>query len=144
MSQYQPPQHPSQQQPHPSQQPPPQPMGYQPPQGYQAPPASPGLFDTSFRIPITEKIAKTAHIAVMVLAGALVLTGLLRAIANFSDAFSLSSYGGSSWVITGVATLFLYPAAGFAVLTLGRLAIEYFVQSHRAREAALAGGNVRD
>ncbi|GAB2600451.1 DUF4282 domain-containing protein [Pseudactinotalea suaedae] len=115
-----------------------------PQQGFQQPPAEPGLFDTSFARPTTPKVAKTAYISVIVLAGTLVLYGLFSAISSFSTAASMSDYpggGGASFVLAGIGQLLLLPALGFAILTLGRLAIEYFVQTHKAREAAATAGS---
>jgi hypothetical protein len=107
--------------------------GYPQPGFQPQPPAEPGLFDTTFAKPQTPKLAKTAYIAVIVLAGALTLTGLFSAISSFSNA---GFYGGAVSVLRGIAELVLYPALGFVVLTVGRLAIEYFVETHKAREKA--------
>lgn len=119
-----------------------QPAGYPGQQpGYPAPPAEPGLFDTSFEKPTTAKVAKTAYVAVIVLAGALALVGLFEAIRWFASA--AGQYGtGAGGVLSGVGALVLYPALGLVVLTIGRLVIENFVQAHRARErAAKASGD---
>lgn len=114
-------------------------QGY-PQQGFQRQAAAePGLFDTTFAKPITPKVAKTAYIAVIVLAVTLVVFGLFIAIASFSTGASVSGYGlggGAGYVLTGIGQLLLLPASGFAILTVGRLAIEYFVETHKAREAA--------
>lgn len=110
-----------------------------PQQGFQQTPSVPGLFDTTFAKPTTPKVAKTAYLSVIVLAGTLVLFGLFSAISSFSAAASLSSLaggGGAGYVLAGIGQLLFLPALGFAVLTLGRLAIEYFVETHKAREAA--------
>ncbi|WP_156250279.1 DUF4282 domain-containing protein [Pseudactinotalea terrae] len=158
MSQYQPPQggpapQPS---PFPQQQPPP---GFgqqsQPPQGFgqqsQAPqafapqgypqptfqqgPAEPGLFDTTFAKPTTLKVARPAYIAVIAVAASLVVYGLMQAISSFSMG---GMYGGVGYVLVGIGQLLFLPSAGFAVLTLGRMTIEHFVQTHKARERAAA------
>ncbi len=70
------------------------------------------------------------------LAGALTLVGLLSAIASFASAATLAGLGGSSTsaVLGGIGQLLLYPAAGFVVLTLGRLAVEHAVWAHKDRE----------
>lgn len=110
--------------------------GYQAPYPPQATPAEPGLFDTSFAKPVTPKIAKTAYIAVIVLAAAITLMGLFGAISSFSDAAAYAGYGTTaSSVLSGIAQLVFYPALGFVVLSLGRLTIEYFVETHKARQA---------
>lgn len=114
--------------------------GY-PQQGYQQQvPAEPGLFDTTFAKPTTPKVAKTAYIALIVLAGVLTVTGILLAISSFSATVAMASFGSSTTggVLASIAQLVLYPALGFAVLTVGRLAIEYFVETHKAREKAAA------
>ncbi len=165
MSQYQPPQQQPSPFGQPQQQPqqPPQGYGQQPPQGYgqQQPfgqasfgqqsqpgypqqgqqgyqpqaPSEPGLFDTTFAKPLTPKLAKTAYLAVMILAGVLALFGLLGAIQYFASA--ASQYGtGITGVLSGIASLVLFPAIGFVVLTVGRLVIEYFLESHKSREKA--------
>lgn len=110
------------------------PQGY-PPQTFQQGPVEPGLFDTTFAKPTTLKVAKPAYIAVIVVAVALVVHGLMQAISSFSMA---GTYGGVSYVLVGIGQLLFLPAAGIAVLTLGRLTIEYFVQTHKARERAEA------
>ncbi|WP_420111181.1 DUF4282 domain-containing protein [Pseudactinotalea sp.] len=112
-------------------------QGY-PQQGFQPqPPAAPGLFDTTFAKPTTPKVASTAYIALIVLAGTLVLYGLFGAISSFSAAASMGQYGGGAgYVLAGIGQLLFLPALGFAVLTLGRLTIEYFVETHKARQAA--------
>lgn len=113
--------------------------GY-PQQPYQAP-AEPGLLDTTFAKPTTPKIAKPAFVAVIVLAASLTLMGLLSAISSFSNAAAYASFDGgvsASAVLTGIAQLVFFPALGFAVLTVGRLLIEYFVETHKAREKAAA------
>lgn len=155
MSQYQPPQQPAPgapaPQPSPFAQPPqpgygqpqqafgqasqPPPPGYQGQPSYQSP-AEPGLFDTTFAKPTTPKVAKTAYLAVMLLAGALVLVGMLQAIGQIANAVEFSGFGsGASSLLYGIGTLVFYPAVGFVVLTVGRLVIEYFVEEYRAREA---------
>lgn len=107
-------------------------------QGFPQQPAEPGLLDTTFAKPTTPKVARTAYLAVIVLAGALVLMGLLLAISSFSSAATLAGLGGSgaAGVLAGIGQLVLFPALGFAVLTVGRLAIEYFLETHKAREQA--------
>lgn len=160
MSQYQPPQQPSPQ-PSPFGQQPQQPQpGYgqpqpQPPFGQasfnqQQPglpqpsyppqaPAEPGLFDTTFAKPVTPRIAKTAYVAVIVLAGAITLMGLFAAISSFSNAAALAPYGGTaSAILTGIGQLVFFPALAFAILSLGRLTIEYFVETHRERQSTSA------
>src|SRR5690606_8637821 len=121
-------------------------QGFGPQQGgYPQTPAGPGLFDTTFATPNTPKIAKPAFIAVIVFAGALVLYGLFAAISSFSVAASMTNYGGGAgYVLTGIGQLVFLPALGFAVLTLGRLTIEYFVETHKAREAAAAAAKSGD
>jgi len=118
-------------------------QGY-PQQSFQQPSAEPGLFDTTFAKPTTPKVAKTAYISVIVLASTLVLFGLFSAISSFSTAASMADYpggGGAGFVLAGIGQLLFLPALGFAILTLGRLAIEYFVQTHKAREAAATAGS---
>lgn len=160
MSQYQPPQQPPQPPaPQPSPFGPPPQQGYAPPPGqpqppfgqasfgqqqggfpqqpYQAAPSGPGLFDTSFAQPTTPKVAKLAFVSIIVVAAGLVLMGLFGAIASFSAA----GIGGAGVVLAGVAQLVLFPALGFAVLTLGRLLVEYFVETHKARQAAASDGD---
>jgi hypothetical protein len=151
MSQYQPPQGGPPPQPSPfPQQPAPAPQGFgqqsQAPQGFgpqgypeqsfQQGPVEPGLFDTSFARPTTLKVAKPAYVAVIVLAASLVVYGLVQAIASFALG---GVSGDASYVLVGIGQLVFLPAAGFAVLTLGRLTIEYFVETHKARERAAAG-----
>lgn len=119
-------------------------QGY-PQQGFQPQgPTEPGLFDTTFAKPTTPKVAKLAYTAVIVLAGALVLYGLFAAISSFSAGASLSGIpggGGVGYVLIGIAQLVFLPALGFVVLTLGRLTVEYFVETHKAREAAAASSS---
>lgn len=107
-------------------------QGYQQ-QGFAQGPAEPGLFDTTFATPITPKVAKLGYVAIIVTAGALVLYGLVSAISSFSLG---GLYGGASYVLIGIGQLVFFPAAGFTVLTLGRLAIEFFLETHKARAAA--------
>ena len=164
MSQYQPPQQPQgSPQPSPFGQQSQAPQGYgQPPQqqpqqpqppfgqasfgqqpGFQQPayqpqaPAEPGLFDTTFAKPTTPKVAKTAYLAVIVLAGAITLMGLFAAISSFSAAADYAQYGSvAGSILSGIAQLVFYPALAFAILALGRLTIEYFVETHKARQSS--------
>lgn len=104
--------------------------GYQPQAS-----AQPGLLDTTFATPITTKIAKTSYIAVIVLTGAITLMGLFAAISSFSAAAAYAPYGSiAGSILTGIGQLVFYPALAFVILTLGRMTIEYFVETHKARQ----------
>ncbi|WP_147916876.1 hypothetical protein [Ruania zhangjianzhongii] len=93
---------------------------------------NPGLFDTSFAVSSTQRTAKLAYVAIIVVAGALALAGLFRAVAQFANV----SFGGASVVLGGLASLLIYGAIGFAVLAVGRLVVDFFVQEDKKREAS--------
>ena len=67
----------------------------------------------------------------MVVAGALALAGLFTAVAQFANV----SFGGATVVLNGLASLLIYGAFAFAVLTVGRLVVDFFVQEDKKREA---------
>ncbi len=101
---------------------------------YPARASGPGLFDTTFSTSTIRSTAKTAFIAVILLAGGLAFTGVFSAIADFSQL----RYGGFGLVLYGLSDLVLYGALAFAVLVLGRLLIDHVVQSATEREAVAA------
>ncbi|HLR27566.1 MAG TPA: hypothetical protein VK086_02645 [Ruania sp.] len=106
----------------------PAPAGTAPAQpGY--PPGRPGLLDTSFTVPTTQQTAKVAYIAVICLCAVLVLVGLLRTVGHFAAI----QYSGVAAILGGLSSLLLYGALAFAVLTVGRLVIDYLVQEDRKR-----------
>src|SRR5699024_90041 len=106
----------------------PAPAGTAPAQpGY--PPGRPGLLDTSFTVPTTQPAAKVAYIAVICLCAVLVLVGLLRTVGHFAAI----QYSGVAAILGGLSSLLLYGALAFAVLTVGRLVIDYLVQEDRKR-----------
>ena len=92
----------------------------------------PGLFDTNFAVSSTQRTAKLAYVAIIVVAGALALAGLFTAVAQFANL----TYGGASVVLSGLASLLVYGAIAFAVLTVGRLVVDFFVQEDKKREAS--------
>ena len=92
----------------------------------------PGLFDTNFAVSSTQRTAKLAYVAIIVVAGALALAGLFTAVAQFANV----TYGGASVVLGGLASLLVYGAIAFAVLTVGRLVVDFFVQEDKKREAS--------
>ena|SRR5699024_773225 len=95
--------------------------------GYPA--GRPGLLDTSFIVPTTQQTAKVAYVAVICLCAVLTLVGLFRAIGHFAAI----QYSGITAILGGLSSLLLHGALAFAVLTVGRLAIDYFVQEDRKR-----------
>lgn len=112
------------------------PQGYAPPGYAQQPGGSSGvgLFDTSFATPSTPKVAKLAYVSLIVLAIVFTVVGVLQAIGQFS--LAAAPYGGGGYqVLSGIVSLILWPAIGFGLLTLGRLTVEYFVETHKARQA---------
>ncbi|QOR69288.1 hypothetical protein IM660_11280 [Ruania alkalisoli] len=104
------------------------------PMRYTARASGPGLFDTTFASSTIRSTAKTAFVAVILLAGGLAFTGMFSAIADFSQL----RYGGFGLVLYGLSDLVLYGALAFAVLVLGRLLIDHVVQSANEREAVAA------
>ncbi|UFU04986.1 hypothetical protein [Ruania halotolerans] len=101
---------------------------------YPAGPQGPGLFDTSFATSTIGKTAKLAFVAVILLAGALAVSGLFSAIAQFSQL----RFGGAVSVLSGLIDLVVYGGLAFAVLVLGRLLVDHVVQSAKEREAVAA------
>lgn len=93
---------------------------------------NPGLFDTSFAVSSTQRTAQLAYVAIMVVAGALVLAGLFLAVAQFANV----TYGGAGAVLSGLASLLVYGAIGFAILTVGRLVVDFFVQEDKKRSSS--------
>ena len=105
---------------------------------YGAPASGGGLFDTNLRTLITPRLAKTANLAIIILAGVIALAGLLEAISILSSAAAFGGFGGSSatYVLGGIIALLRGPALAFVILTVGRLVVEFFLTQHRLAEGA--------
>jgi len=93
------------------------------------PTGRPGLLDTSFIVSTTQQTARVAYVAVVCLCAVLALVGLFRTIGHFAAI----QYSGITAILGGLSSLLLYGALAFAVLTVGRLVIDYFVQEDRKR-----------
>ncbi len=93
-------------------------------------PAGPSLFEDP------QRLGRFAWLAVAIFGGLIAVASVLDAIANFAMA---GFYGGASTVLTGLAVLLKGLSLAAVVVTVGKLAIDFFVGAALDRRSGTAG-----